>query len=118
MGLGVPPWGRRSPRWGRQSTEGEGGASSDETFSLIIASECLYDEESVLPLLRTMHAVSTASTTVLLSGIIGHTVQRAFERSVCSFFSDCRIVPADDGGDDPPPSRAIHRITGRRDVVM
>jgi predicted nicotinamide N-methyase len=97
--------------------EWEGGASDVETFSLIIASECLYDEDSVLPLLRTMHALSTASTIVLLSGIIGHSVQRAFERNISSFFSDYSIVPADDGGDDPPPSRAIHRITGRRDGI-
>ena len=41
------------------------------TFDLILASECLYSPDMVVPLLSTAHRACSASGTLLLAGIIG-----------------------------------------------
>jgi hypothetical protein len=98
----------RALDWNGQGDEEE-REGSVARYSLIIASECLYDEESVLPLLHTAHAKSADDTTFLLSGIIGSQSVRLFQRHAADFFASCAIAPNHlDGSGDLPVSRAIH----------
>ena len=63
----------------------EGG----RTFDLVLASECLYDADCVLPLLRTLHRACRPDGRVWLGGIIGADVLNRFRRHVTRFFDGC-----------------------------
>ena len=83
-------------------------------FDLIIASECLYDAEMVVPLLRTAHRACSENGTLLLAGMIGGETVRLFRQHWCRFFAECIALPPPRGcrDDEPPPTpRAIHRIS-------
>ena len=53
-------------------------------FDLIIASECLYDAEMVVPLLRTVHRACSENGTLLLAGMIGGEVGNFAAFGFCS----------------------------------
>lgn len=91
------------------------GALSAVSFDLIIASECIYDEDMAQPLLRTMHRACGDGSTCLLAGVIGSAALAAFNREAAVYFEDHRVLPPLRSGDDPmPPSRAVHVLQRRR----
>ena len=90
-------------------------------FDIIVASECLYDADMVVPLLCTAHRACGPGGYLLLSGIIGGETVRLFRRHVLRFFGECVVLPIPTAGeaDEPPPiSRAIHRIGAPRATVL
>ena len=82
--------------------------SAGRSFDVVVASECLYDADMVLPLLRTAHRACAPNGTLLLSGIIGGEATRLFRVHVQRFFRVCEpLPPVDDPQREPPPiSRA------------
>lgn len=94
--------------------------SSGRTFDLLIASECIYDADMALPLLRTAHRACHPDGTLLLAGIIGGEATRVFRRHVGQFFDECVALPPSDNPElEPPPtSRAVHRIRAPRANVL
>lgn len=93
--------------------------SDGRRFEIILAAECLYDAEMVVPLLRTAHRACAPGGTLYLCGLIGGQVSSLFIRHVHRFFGAREVLPAmRDGEDTPPVSRAIHRMTLPREVVL
>eukprot|EP00966_Prymnesium_polylepis_P158815 3670899-Prymnesium_polylepis.1 len=87
------------------------------TFDLVLASECVYDEDMVLPLLKICHRACGQSGVLLLSGIIGGAAVDELRRQWPLYFNSCVALEGDDGLGTPPVSRAIHRVTGPRSTV-
>lgn len=81
-------------------------------FGLIIASECIYDEDMAEPLLRTMHSACSDGTVCLVAGIIGGAALDAFRRYSAELFERREVLPHLRAGDDSPPaSRAVHMLS-------
>jgi len=87
------------------------------TFDYVIASECLYHEDMVLPLLRTAHRACAPDGTFFLAGVIGSAPMHIFQRHVSRFFASCDLITPRAGEEPPPAPRAIHRISRRREHV-
>ena len=94
--------------------------ASGRLFDLVIASECLYDPEMVLPLLRTAHRACEPNGSLLLAGIIGSECVSLFRRHVQRFFGECVALPNPGTPElEPPPTpRAIHRISKPHAAVL
>ena len=88
-------------------------APPDGAFDLILASECLYDPDMVVPLLRTAHRACKPAGILVVAGIIGGETVRVFRRHLPRFFAECVALPpsGDPSGEIPPIGRAVHRIT-------
>ena len=103
--------------WNRPTgLEASGLASVD--FGLVLASECIYDEDHAQPLLRTMHQACSRASHVcvcLLSGIIGGAALAAFRREAAVYFEEQEMLPPLRAGDDHlPASRGVHLLRGPR----
>ena len=59
-----------------------------------VASECIYDEDMAMPLVRTMHRASASGdgTVCLLAGIIGGAALSAFRREAARYFEEHRAL--------------------------
>ena len=83
-----------------------------QQFDLVLASECIYDADMVIPLLKTCNRACAPGGVLLLAGIIGGAAVDEFRRQWPKYFRSCVALEGADGLDSPPVSRAIHRITG------
>ena len=88
------------------------------SFDIVFASECIYHDQMVVPLLRVLHQACAPDGSVFLAGIIGGLAMRTFQRHVTRFFADCEPIAATASADPPPVTRAIHRIRGPRPLVQ
>ena len=96
----------------------EAGGLHGAGFDLVIASECIYDEDMAHPLLSTMHQASGPGTICILSGIIGGAALDAYRREAVHYFAEQRLLPPLREGDDHmPASRGVHVLSRRRDVT-
>ena len=97
--------------------DGGGPLAGAAPFGLVIASECIYDEDMAMPLVRTMHHASGDGTVCLLAGIIGGAALSAFRREAARYFEEHRALPPLRAGDDAlPASRGVHVLCGKREV--
>ena len=85
-------------------------------FDVALASECIYDPEMVLPLLRMLHTLSQPHTSCYVAGIIGGAAMTQFRRLAPRFFGSV-VQAAQPSGADIAAPRAVHRLVGRRAEV-
>lgn len=98
--------------------------SNGKTFDLILAAECLYHEDMVLPLLRTAHRACAlegegrGGGQLLLAGIIGSSAVRAFREIAPRFFAAIDPLTLPGEAQAQPTSRAPHRLSKPLPLVL